>query len=551
MKPAGTLVTLFLIPLLGCTTATMPGGTIYTASTILAGPDQTPQRGWAVYVRDGLIGDVGPRADVVRAHAGARTVELGDATILPGLTDAHAHLAGLGLALETVRLGETTSYEEVIERVRGRAITTAPGEWILGRGWDQNDWPVKEFPTSAALSAAVPDRPVVLNRVDGHAVLANEAAMRLAGITAATADPAGGRIIRDERGEPTGVFIDTATDLVERFVPAATPEQTKRRVLAAANEIVSQGLTEIHDAGADDGTIRAVRELVDEKRFPIRVYVMLSDNDALLRTWFERGPLLDHGGRLTVRAVKMYADGALGSRGAALLEPYSDDPGNSGLMIATPDHMADVARRAKAARFQANTHAIGDRGVRNVIDAYERAGVTAADRFRIEHLQVIALSDVPRLGRAGIIASMQPTHATSDMYWAEARVGPERIRGAYAWQKVRNAGARLALGSDFPVEAVNPWFGIYAAVTRKDQKDWPSGGWYPEDRLTLAEAIRGFTLDAAYAAFEEGSRGTIERGKLADFTVVEGNPWAMNPDDLYKVRVKWTIVGGEVAYAAR
>jgi predicted amidohydrolase YtcJ len=391
----------------------------------------------------------------------------------------------------------------------------------------------------------------VLNRVDGHAVIANAEAMRLAGVSAATADPAGGKIIRDARGEPTGVFVDTATDLVERFVPPPTFELTKRRVLAAANEIASQGLTEIHDAGADDTTIRAVRELVDENRFPIRLYVMLSDNDALLRNWFARGPLIDHGGRLTVRAVKMYADGALGSRGAALIEPYSDDPGNSGLMIATPDHMADVARRAKAARFQANTHAIGDRGVRNVLEAYERAGVTPGDRFRIEHLQVISLADVPRLARAGVIASMQPTHATSDMYWAEARVGPERIKGAYAWQTVQKAGGRLALGSDFPVEAVNPWFGIYAAVTRKDQKDWPAGGWRPSERLSLAEAIRGFTLDAAYAAFEENSRGTIERGKLADFTVVEGNPYTMNPDDLYKVRVLRTIVGGETVYTAR
>jgi predicted amidohydrolase YtcJ len=291
--------------------------------------------------------------------------------------------------------------------------------------------------------------------------------------------------------------------------------------------------------------------LIDEKRFPIRVYVMLSDSDELLQKWFASGPLMNYGGRLTVRAVKMYADGALGSRGAALLAPYSDDPKNSGLMIASPDHLADVARRARSAGFQGNTHAIGDRGVRNVIDAYEQAGVTANDRFRIEHLQVISLQDVPRLSRSGIIASMQPTHATSDMYWAEARVGPDRVKGAYAWQTVQRSGARLALGSDFPVEAVNPWFGIYAAVTRKDQKGWPAGGWRPEERLSLAEAIRGFTLDAAYAAFEEKSRGTIEPGKLADFTVVAGNPYAMSPDDLYKVRVIRTIVGGETAWSAK
>jgi predicted amidohydrolase YtcJ len=304
----------------------------------------------------------------------------------------------------------------------------------------------------------------------------------------------------------------------------------------------------MHDAGIDGATITAVKQLIDEKRFPIRVYAMLGDNDALLKTWFVNGPLLDYGGRLTIRSVKLYADGALGSRGAALHEPYSDDPGNVGLMLATPDHLRDVSTRARAAGFQVNTHAIGDRGVRNVIDAYASTGVTAMNRFRVEHLQVISPADVPRLVSHGIIASMQPTHGTSDMYWAEARLGPERVRGAYAWRTVLDAGGRLALGSDFPVEAVNPFFGIHAAVTRQDQKGWPAGGWYPSERLTLAEAIRGFTLDAAYAAFEEKSRGTIEPGKLADLTIVEGNLFEMPSTELFKAKVKATVVGGEVVF---
>jgi predicted amidohydrolase YtcJ len=307
----------------------------------------------------------------------------------------------------------------------------------------------------------------------------------------------------------------------------------------------------MHDAGIDPGTINAVKELIDEKRFPIRVYAMLADNDEVLKTWFAGKPLIGYGDRLTIRAVKLYADGALGSRGAALLEPYGDDPKNSGLMIATPAHMEDVARRARTAGFQVNTHAIGDRGVRNVIDAYANAGVSAADRYRVEHLQVISPSDVPRLVQHGIIASMQPTHATSDMYWAEARLGSERVKGAYAWRTVLNAGGRLALGSDFPVEHVNPFFGIHAAVTRQDQKGWPAGGWYPDQRLTLAEAIRGFTLDAAFAAFEEGSRGTIEPGKLADLTIVEGDFVNMPAADLYKAKVRYTIVNGEVVYTAK
>jgi predicted amidohydrolase YtcJ len=523
-------------------------GVLFTGGIVLVGPDQTPRTGWAVYAEGGVIREVGPADGLRRSHPNARVVDASNATILPGLTDAHGHLYGLGVALSTVNLVDTTSYDEVIARVRERAARASAGEWVTGRGWDQNDWPVKEFPTVAALDAAVPDKPVWLRRIDGHAGLANTAAMRAAGVTAASQDPAGGKILRDANGNPTGVFIDEAMELIDRHVPAPTPQQRKASVLAAAQAIAATGLTEMHDAGIDPGTIVAVQELIDEKRFPIRVYGMLADNAQVLNTWFSDKPLIDYGGKLTVRSVKLYADGALGSRGAALLEPYSDDPGNSGLMIATPQHIEDVARRAKAAGFQVNTHAIGDRGVRNVIDAYARAGVAANDRYRIEHLQVISPPDVPRLVQHGIIASMQPTHATSDMYWAEARLGPQRVKGAYAWRTVLNAGGRLALGSDFPVEEVNPFHGIYAAVTRQDQKAWPAGGWQPSERLSLAEAIRGFTLDAAHAAFEERTRGTIEVGKLADLTIVEGDFMNMPAGELYKAKVRYTVVGGEVVF---
>ena len=523
-------------------------GTLFAGGTFAAGPAQSPQKNWAVFVSGGVIRDMGP-ADVMRkAHAGATIVDTTGATVLPGLTDAHGHLYGLGLSLDVVNLVDTKSYDEVVARVKERAGT--PGTWILGRGWDQNDWAVKEFPNAAALDAAIPDQPVWLRRVDGHAGLANHAAMRAAGVTAATQDPEGGKIIRDANGQPAGVFVDAAMELIDARVPPPTPEQRKARVLAAANAIAANGLTEMHDAGIDGNTIVAVQELIDEKRFPIRVYAMIADNDALLDTWFRSKPLIDYGGRFTVRSVKLYADGALGSRGAALLEPYSDDPGNTGLMLARPEHMEDVARRARAAGFQVNTHAIGDRGVRNVIDAYEAAGVTPNDRFRVEHLQVIAPSDVPRLARNGIIASMQPTHATSDMPWAERRLGAERIKGAYAWRTVLDSGARLALGSDFPVEDVNPFFGIYSAVTRQDHDGQPAGGWYPEQRLTLAEAIRGFTSDAAYAAFEESSRGTIEPGKLADFTIVEGDFYVMPQAELFRTKVRMTVVNGEVVYTS-
>ncbi len=521
-------------------------GTVFIAKTIVVGADQTPHAGYAIYVAGGHVSAVGP-ADAIRAtHAGARVIDAGDATILPGLTDAHGHLYGLGLSLDIVNVVGANSYDEVIAKIRERAAQAKPGEWIRGRGWDQNRWPGKQFPAAAPLDAAVPDHPVWIKRVDGHAGVANSAAIRAAGVTASTPDPEGGRIVRDASGSPAGTFIDAAQVLIEAKIPLPSPDLVKRRVLAAAQNIAANGLVEMHDAGADAATFQAVKELIDEKRFPIRVYMMVSDDAPLLKEWFARGPLLDYGGRLTVRAVKMYADGALGSRGAALLVPYSDDPKNAGLIISTVEHMTSVARRAIAAGFQVNTHAIGDRGVRNVLDAYEHAGVAPDKRFRIEHLKVVAPEDIARVARDGIIASMQPTHATSDMPWAEDRLGPERIKGAYAWRTVLQSGARLALGSDFPVEAVNPFFGIYSAVTRQDQKGNPPGGWYPNQRLTLAEAIRGFTTDAAYAAFEESSRGTIEPGKLADFTIVDGDFYHLTP--LFRAKVKYTVVGGEIVH---
>jgi len=524
---------------------------IFSGATVVSGSDQTPHPNYAVEVAGGRVIAVGPADQLRREHPDARVIDVTGTTILPGLPDAHGHLYGLGLSLDTVSLVGTSSYDEAIARVKDRASHAQPGEWILGRGWDQNRWPGKQFPTAAPLDAAIADHPVWLKRVDGHAGVANTAALRAAGITAATADPEGGRIIRDASGNPTGTFVDAAQGLIEGKIPPPSFEMRKRRVLAAAQKIAQNGLTEMHDAGADPGTIRAVRELIDEHRFPIRVYTMIADDARALDEWFARGKLIDYGGRLTVRSVKLYADGALGSRGAALLAPYSDDPGNSGLIVSRPEHLADVSRRARAAGFQVNTHAIGDRGVRNAIDAYEAAGVTPQDRFRIEHFQVVAPTDFARVARDGIIASMQPTHATSDMYWAEDRVGPERIKGAYAWRTVLNSGGRLALGSDFPVEDVNPFFGIYAAVTRQDQKRWPAGEWYPDQKLTLAEAIRGFTKDAAYAAFEEESRGTFEPSKLADFTIVEGDLYSMPQSELFKAKVRYTVVGGEIVYSSR
>ncbi|HXI13069.1 MAG TPA: amidohydrolase family protein [Thermoanaerobaculia bacterium] len=524
---------------------------VVTGATILAGSDQTPVTNQALVLADGKIEAIVSAQEAARRIAsGARQLNAKGMTILPGLIDAHGHLDSLGKALESVDLVDTTSYAEVIARIGARAAAKAPGEWIVGRGWDQNDWSSSDFPTRTLLDATVSNHPVWVTRVDGHAALANSAALKAAGIDRRSKDPEGGRIMRDPTGEPTGVFIDAAMDLVERSIPAVSRQERKRRIHAAAMNIAANGLTGMHDAGANQETIDVVKELIDEGRFPIRLYVMLRDNAALLDAWMQRGPLIDYGGRLTVRSIKLYADGALGSRGAAMLEPYSDDASNSGLLLARPEHLVNVSKRALRSRFQVNAHAIGDRGVRNVLEAFEKAEVSSIHRFRIEHLQVIAASDIPRLARSGIIASMQPTHATSDMPWAEQRVGAQRLRGAYAWRSVLNSGARLALGSDFPVEAVNPFFGIYSAVTRQDQKGMPTGGWTSDQRLTAAEAIRGFTSDAAWAAFEETTRGTIEPGKLADLTLVDRNPLESAPSELFKIKPVYTIVGGRVVYDA-
>jgi len=551
---------LVLLPL----TLLLPGACMTTKSNVtrstdlllsnaivLQGAGLEPVPGSAVLVSDGRIRFIGDESEARRLSSAAERVDLKGATVLPGLVDAHAHVSGLGMALEIVSLVDTTSYAEVLDRVKKRAATTPKGEWIAGRGWDQNDWASKDFPSASELDQVVGEHPVWLTRIDGHAALANSAAMRAAGITSSTPDPAGGKIVRDTRGQPTGVFVDAAKDLVERVIPPASREVQKRRLIRAAEAIAAQGLTGVHDAGADDLTISLMRELVDQGKLPIRVYVMLTDDDALLSKWFAAGPLVNYGGKLTIRAVKLYADGALGSRGAALIEPYNDDPSNRGLLLTSVDHIRDVAARGRQSRFQVNTHAIGDRAVRNVLEAYESAAVNPSDRFRIEHFQVAAPLDISRLAPRGIIASMQPTHATSDMYWAEKRVGPERIRGAYAWRTVLNRGGRLALGSDFPVEEVNPFFGIYAAVTREDQKGWPAGGWYPSERLTIQEAIRGFSADAAFAAFEEESRGTIDVGKAADFTIVDSNPITADPASLFKTKVVYTVVGGKIVYKAR
>ena len=503
-------------------------------------------------VRGGRIAYLGPDAGAAPLRGPAtRVVDLAGRAVTPGLIDAHSHLAGLGARLAQVDLAGVPTYEEVVRRVRAAAAAIPAGGWVRGRGWDQNLWPERDFPNHAALSAAVPDHPVWLTRVDGHAALLNARALELLGIGAATADPAGGRILRDAAGQPTGVLIDNAMDLAAGRLPVPSPAELADALAAAARHCLERGLTTVTDMGVGQPVYEAYAGLRREGRLPLRAALFLTDDDALLARWFERGPELDPEARLQVRGVKLYADGALGSRGAALVEPYADDPANLGLLVTPGGRLEEITRRALHHGFQVGVHAIGDRGALVALDALERAGGGARPeaRLRLEHAQVLRLQDIERLARLGVLASMQPTHATSDMPWAEARVGPVRLAGAYAWRKVLDAGGRLALGSDFPVEAADPLLGLYAAVTRQDLQGRPADGWLPAERLTREEALRGFTLDAAYSLFLDGEVGSLAVGKRADLVVFGADPMQVPAAEIPRVPVDLVLVDGAVAFA--
>lgn len=514
----------------------------------------------ALAVRGDRIIFVGSDVEA-RALAGAttRVMDLQGKTVVPGLIDAHAHLLGLGTSLRRVNLVGTASYAEVVSRVAAWAKTVRPGDWIIGRGWDQTRWESNAFPTHEELSRALPDNPVVLSRVDGHAVLANARAMELAGVTARTPDPAGGRIIRDPSGAPSGVFVDNAESLIDRAIPSSSRDEKRRAILAAIAECNRYGLTGIHDAGQDAATTAIYEQLAKAGEFNLRGYVMLSDPggraSAVRNPYIARGPQSAlYGGRLWIRAIKLYADGALGSRGAALLAPYSDEAANSGLLVSEPAHIAMMAELGLTRGFQINVHAIGDRGNRIALDAFESAlrRVPRADhRFRVEHAQVISPGDIPRFARLGVIPSMQATHQTSDMRWAEARVGPDRIRGAYAWRSLLSTGVIIPNGTDFPVEEVNPLLTFHAAVTRRDAGGTPAGGWFPEQKMTRQEALQSMTIWAAYAGFQESVMGSITPGKYADFVILDRDIMQVPDGELPSARVVSTWLGGKAVYQSK
>jgi predicted amidohydrolase YtcJ len=533
-------------------TSPTPADIVVTNARIYTVDDSRPFVS-AMAVRDGKVQFVGSvREALLYRGPSTKVLDLTGRTVIPGMVDAHAHLFGLGDFLRNIDLTDTRSFDEIVSRVAARVGQSSGGRWIQGRGWDQNKWGDTRFPTHEALSRVSPNNPVVLTRIDGHAILANAAAMRAAGVTAATKDPAGGRIERGPNGEPTGVFVDNAMSIIERVVPNMSHDEMKSATLAAIAEANRWGLVALHDAGEPREVLDVFEELAKAGNFNLRVYAMIGDDSAAIAHYFQRGPQIGlYDNKLWIRSIKLYADGALGSRGAALLDPYADDPKNTGLLRSTPEHLRDVSTRALRNGFQVATHAIGDRGNRVTLDAYEAAlkAVPVADhRFRIEHVQVLDHADVPRFAQLGVIPSMQAVHQTSDMYWASTRLGYAHTLGAYAWRSLLSTGVIIPNGSDFPVERVNPLYSFHSAVSRQDEHDWPPGGWFPEQRMTRDEALKGMTIWPAFAAFQEQMMGSLTPGKLADFVILDRDIMVVPESQILGTTVLATYIAGRAVY---
>ncbi len=489
--------------------------------------------------------------ELAQQFKGIRTIDGNQRTLLPGLIDAHGHISGLGRSREQIDLAGTASLDQALNRIQSFAAAHPEARWLLGRGWNQVLWSTPEFPNRGDLDALNIDRPIWLRRIDGHAAWGNSAALSSAGIDAGTQDPDGGRLLRNSDGEPTGVLVDLAMGLVEKEIPADTNADIERMIKVALNELAALGVTSVHDAGVSANEAGIMRSMAERGELPIRIYAMLSGAGGELDAFGE--PLIDFAdAMLSVRSVKLYADGALGSRGAALMDDYSDEPGNKGLLFADGQELGAAISKGNAAGFQVNTHAIGDLANRVVLDAIEKAqsGKPSEHRNRIEHSQVVALADIPRFNELGVIASMQPVHATSDMNMAEDRVGAERIKGAYAWRRMLDAGVVIAAGSDFPVELANPMHGLHAAINRTDHQGRPDGGWYPEEALTRSEALSVFTEHAAFAAHQETFLGRLSAGYKADFILVDDDFFEMPAADIWSLKVLETWVNGERVFAA-
>jgi predicted amidohydrolase YtcJ len=513
-------------------------------------------RGWrpdaeAIAMRGDSVIFVGTTS-AAQAYRGPRTrvVDLAGKTVVPGLIDAHVHLSELGANLARLDLAGVRTEQEAVNRVVERAKTIPAGQWITGSGWDEGAW-ANRYPTVELLTRLVPNHPVFLRGLHGFAAWGNRLAFEKAGITSATAAPTGGQILKDARGNPSGVVLNTAVDLLARAVPARTPAELERDIRAALAAMAKAGYTSVHEAGIGGQELAVYRTLALQRQLPIRVYVMLSASDpTLLREWQSRGPDTTNFPMLTIRAVKAFADGALGSRGARLLEDYSDRPGHRGTTGGRYGYDSALVAGMMRRGFQVAIHAIGDAANRETLDFFQAVEASNADsrntRPRIEHAQVVSLDDIPRLAKLGIIASMQPSHAVEDMAWAEARVGPSRIRGAYAWRALREQGTALVFSSDLPATDYNIFYGLHSAVTRQDPQNKPAGGWYRDQAMSIEEAVRAFTTWAAYAEFAERRAGKLAVGMRADATVMTIDPFTTPASRLMTGAIAMTIAAGKV-----
>ena len=500
---------------------------------------------------EGVVTRLHTTQDDIKASRAEQRIDGQGATLLPGLIDAHGHITSHGLALSAVNLVDSASESQAAARVKSFIDSHPQQKWIVGRGWNQVLWPGRQFPHRQSLDRISGDKVVALRRIDGHAMWVNSRALELAGIDNSTRDPSGGLIVRDDKGRATGVLIDKAMNLVEAVQPAASNEDLQRQALTAMQDLARVGLTSVHDAGMSRRELRAFQSLRRAGRLPIRVYAMLSVSDPANARLLRQGPLIDPQNMLVIRSVKVYADGALGSRGAALFEDYSDQPGQRGLLLSSVEELERHIGEAMAAGFQVNTHAIGDRANARLLDYYERL-IEKHDsrdlRHRNEHSQVIRPQDIPRFAKIGVVASFQPTHATSDKNMAGERLGTARLTGAYAWKSLIDSGARVAGGSDFPVESANPFFGLHAAVTRQSHDNQPPGGWLPDQKLTREQALGLFTENAAWAAHQEDVIGKLLPGYAADFILVRDDYFEVPEQDLWKNQVIGTWVNGVRVY---
>jgi len=505
-------------------------------------------------VFDDESGQILARGDTAlqQQYAKAKQIDGKGNTLLPGLIDGHGHLLGLGEYLNQADLRGISSEQQSVAQVAEFAQSNPQQQWVIGRGWNQVLWDSRAFPSKATLDEMVADKPVYLVRVDAHAAWVNSKALALAGITKDTLDPPGGEIIRDANGEPTGVLIDNAMYLVQRKIPAPTTAEKRAALDTAFQHLQALGITSVHDAGVNTELVQLYQQLQQEQQLGVRVYPMLSAKDPELETWLEQGIVDDASDWLDIRSVKIYGDGALGSRGAALLADYSDQSGQQGLLVTEPDALTEIMRLTINAGFQANVHAIGDRANRLVLDRFEQLSTNDArqqSRHRVEHAQIVSPQDIPRFKTLHILPAMQAVHATSDMNMAGDRLGVARLRGAYAWRTFIDQGSVIVGGSDFPVELANPFHGLHASVTRQDQQNQPVGGWLPEQRLSLVEALRSFTVDAAYGAFQEDKMGTLAPGSWADFILVDRDIFTIPAEQLWQTTTLETWISGQQRYS--